>query len=133
VFLNEYTMKTITSFNARLITGALLLISVLSLSGCQKAADPLTTDPGTVVTPGANEVFISGSAFTPEIITVAANTTITWTNKDAMTHTVTSNSGVFSSGNMAKNATFSFKFTTPGTYAYHCALHSTMTATVVVN
>ena len=38
-------------------------------------------------------VTIQNFAFTPAAITVAAGTTVTWTNKDAATHTVTSNAG----------------------------------------
>jgi plastocyanin len=129
-------MKTINDSKGRLLAGTFILFATLAfLVSCQKMADPNlnTTGTGGTITPGANEVYIESSAFNPETITVAANTTITWTNKDAITHTVTSNTGVFSSGTLAKNATFSFKFTTPGTYPYHCTIHTAMTATVIVN
>lgn len=82
---------------------------------------------------GANEVYIQDMAFNPVTITVDANTTVIWTNKDTYPHTVTSDIGSFDSGTIAANGTYSHKFTLPGSYAYHCSIHSTMKATVVVN
>lgn len=83
--------------------------------------------------PGVNEVFIQGMAFNPSTITVAAGTTITWTNKDAIAHTVTSLTNLFNSGNIGTGGTYSFTFTTAGSYSYYCAIHPTMTASVTVN
>ncbi len=81
----------------------------------------------------ANEVIMSGSAFTPSTITVTAGTTVKWTNSDGVNHTVTGNTGIFNSGTVVNNGTFSFTFTAAGTFPYHCTLHSGMTGTVVVN
>ncbi len=83
--------------------------------------------------PPANQVFIQGMAFSPATLTVSVGTTVKWTNKDAVTHTVTSDSGVFDSGNKANGETFSFMFMTAGTYSYHCTIHPSMTAKIVVN
>ena len=83
--------------------------------------------------PGPNEVLISNYAFNPATLTIAANTTVTWTNKDGVGHTVTSDTGVFESGTLNTNGTFSYTFTTPGSYPYHCTPHPYMTATVIVN
>ena len=84
-------------------------------------------------TPGANEVYIQGMAFSPVTLTVTAGTTVTWTNKDAMAHTVTSDSTLFVSGNIVANGTYSYTFNSAGTYPYHCAIHPTMKAKVIVN
>jgi plastocyanin len=87
----------------------------------------------TTATPqAANEVFIQGMAFSPQTLTVSVNTTVKWTNHDAITHTVTSDTNLFSSGNIAAGSTYSFQFTTPGTFPYHCSIHPDMTATVIV-
>jgi plastocyanin len=86
-----------------------------------------------VAGPGANEVFIQGMAFNPVTITVSAGTTITWTNKDGVSHTVTSDTALFDSGTIASNGTYSHTFSTAGTFAYHCSIHTDMMATVVVN
>ncbi len=75
--------------------------------------------------------------FTPQTITISVGTTVTWTNRTSIPHTVTSDDGKsFDSGManpIAEGMTFSFKFTKPGTYKYHCALHPTMmTGTIIV-
>jgi plastocyanin len=83
--------------------------------------------------PGTNEVWIQDMAFNPAtIISVAAGTTIKWTNKDAADHTVTSDSGLFDSGKIRKDGTYSYMFQTAGTYLYICAFHTSMTAKIVV-
>jgi plastocyanin len=76
----------------------------------------------------------TNKGFTPNTITVVlgVNNTVVWTNNDSSPHTVTSNGGVFDSGNMAPGQTYSFTFSAPGTYAYHCTYHPWMTATVIV-
>jgi plastocyanin len=71
-------------------------------------------------------------AFNPASLIVTAGTTVKWTNKDGIIHNVTSNTGVFSSGSIPDNGTFSYTFSTAGTYQYHCTIHPSMTATVVV-
>jgi plastocyanin len=81
---------------------------------------------------GANEVSIQSFAFDPKVLTVPVNTTVKWTNNDAVTHTVTSDSPLFNSGNLAPGDTFSFLFTATGTYTYHCSIHTDMTASIVV-
>jgi len=109
--------------NVKLLVVVFLILAISS--GCSKSDN-------TTQTPGASEVFIQSFAFTPPAITVSVNTTITWTNKDAAAHTVTSDIGLFDSGNLNTNETFSRKFTTTGTFNYHCTNHPTMTAKVIV-
>src|SRR5437763_11693100 len=81
----------------------------------------------------AAAVNITGMAFSPSTLTVKAGTTVTWTNNDNMTHTVTSDdSNGFNSGDMTNTKTYSYTFSTAGTYSYHCYYHSGMTGTVTV-
>jgi plastocyanin len=89
--------------------------------------------------PGANEVFIEGMAFSPVIITVIANTTVIWNNKDEVAHSVTSDTlGLLdsgsnsSSGGYSGGGTWSHIFTASGSFPYHCTIHSSMKGTVVV-
>ncbi len=104
-----------------------VLVAILGISGsCSKSST-------SQVTPGTNEVLIQNYAFDPVTITVSANTTVTWTNNDPVGHTVTSDNGVFDSGMMNTGKTFSHLFNTPGSYPYHCIIHSYMTGTVIVN
>lgn len=118
-------MKKIIGSKTKMISGIVILFTILSISGsCKKS----TSD-----TPGMNEVFIQGMAFNPRTITVTANTTIIWTNKDGVAHTVTSTTGLFDSGSINSNGTYSHTFATAGTFPYRCTIHPSMTASVVVN
>jgi plastocyanin len=131
-------MKKLIRSESRFIIGIGLLFAILTITNsCSKstAADMYGTGGTTKGTggPGTNEVWIQGMAFTPATITVNAGTTITWTNQDAVVHTVTSNTGAFASGSIGNGGTYSFKFNTAGTFPYHCAVHPSMTATVIVN
>ncbi|QHC23702.1 cupredoxin domain-containing protein [Streptomyces sp. GS7] len=81
-----------------------------------------------------NAVAIKNFAFSPATLKVKVGTTVTWTNQDTDPHTVTStgSGGPLRSAAMATNATYSYTFTKPGTYAYLCTIHPFMTATVEV-
>lgn len=78
------------------------------------------------------EVEIEDFAYISATITVKVGTTVTWENKDKVQHTVTSDSGLFDSGLLAKGVPFSFTFTEPGTYTYHCTPHPNMKGTIIV-
>jgi plastocyanin len=82
--------------------------------------------------PTGNTVSISGFAFSPSSLTISAGDSVTWTNHDAVAHTTTSNTGVWNSGSLSQNQSFTFRFMNAGTYPYHCAIHTTMTGTIVV-
>ena len=131
-------MKSLIGSKSRVLISAAILVAILSvLNSCSKTTDYNTPSPGpgTKGGPGANEVWVQGSAFSPATITVTAGTTIKWTNKDGMSHTVTSDVGgaeIFDSGSMADGATFTWQFNNTGTFKYHCTFHAGMKATVVV-
>jgi plastocyanin len=78
-------------------------------------------------------VKIVNFTFAPKSVTVKAGTTVTWTNQDDETHTVTSTTKQFKSKPLDTDDKFTFTFTTPGTYEYFCSLHSYMTGTIVVD
>ena len=122
--------------NRKKIQGIALLAILLIAFSCSKSSNsdmnPATNTTGGSGGPGVNEVFIQGMAFVPATITVTAGTTITWTNKDAIAHTVTSDTNLFDSGSLSPGKSFTFTFATAGTYPYHCTIHPTMTATVSV-
>jgi len=97
-----------------------------------------STDPNGNNQPGENEVWMQNTAFVPSELTVSTGTTVTWVNKDAFTHTVTSGAAgnptdLFDSGNMGENDTFSFTFQSEGTFPYFCKIHpNQMTGTITV-
>ena len=64
---------------------------------------------------------IASFSFQPASLTVSVGTTVTWTNNDSASHTVTADDGSFKSGTLGKGETFSQTFATAGTFAYHCA------------
>ncbi|NVO19931.1 MAG: cupredoxin domain-containing protein [Bacteroidetes bacterium] len=116
-------MKTRTFIAA---SALILLFSVISASsGCKKSSDSV---PG----PGLNEVWIENFQFNPSVVNTTVNSTVQWINKDNSAHTATSDSAVFASPTLNAGTTFSYTFTKPGTYKYHCSFHSTMTGTVIV-
>jgi plastocyanin len=71
-------------------------------------------------------------AYQPKTLEVPVGTTITWTNQDAIQHSVTASDGSFDSGLFTQGGTFSHTFDVPGTYAYICARHGSMMGEVVV-
>jgi plastocyanin len=78
------------------------------------------------------EVKIDNFSFGPDPITVAAGTTVTWTNRDDIPHTVVSTDKVFKSKVLDTDGTFSYTFSKPGTYPYFCSVHPKMTGKVIV-
>ena len=92
---------------------------------------PTTTPPSTVVT-GTTQVQIVNFAFAPASMQVPVGTRVTWTNQDTAPHTVTFTATRQGSGTLQQGQTFGYTFATPGTYAYYCAVHPYMTATVTV-
>ncbi len=83
--------------------------------------------------PMAVAVDISEFAFTPATLEVKVGDTVTWTNLDSAPHTVTSSDGSIQSGTLDQGASFSYTFTTPGTFDYHCEFHANMAGQVVVS
>ncbi|GAC1474024.1 MAG: hypothetical protein PVSMB7_28640 [Chloroflexota bacterium] len=70
--------------------------------------------------------------FQPAVLTIAAGTSVTWTNQDSAAHAIAGNAGDFSSGTLNTGASYTFAFTRAGTYAYHCSIHPSMTGSIVV-
>jgi plastocyanin len=78
------------------------------------------------------QVKIDNFSFEPATITIAPGTTVTWTNRDDIPHTVVSDDKVFKSKALDTDEQFSFTFSKPGTYPYFCSIHPKMTGKVVV-
>jgi plastocyanin len=81
---------------------------------------------------GGAAVTIKGFAFTPPTISAKVGETITWTNQDAASHTVTLDDKSVDSGNIATNATYSHAFTAAGSFPYHCQIHPQMKGTITI-
>lgn len=125
----------------RRLLATLPAAGVLLLAGCsQPRPAATTTAPNTtavsITAPAApvrgDQVSIDGFAFAPVTLTVAAGTTVTWTNRDEEPHTVAASDGSFHSPGMGTGATFTHTFATAGTFEYVCSIHPMMHGTVVV-
>ncbi len=87
---------------------------------------------------GSNDVTIAGYAYSPSELSVSVGTTITWINMDGVMHTVSFGGHEDDhlegpdSGPMYHMGVWSYTFNEPGTYAYHCDPHPSMTGTVIV-
>jgi plastocyanin len=77
-------------------------------------------------------VKIDNFTFNPQVLTIRAGTTVTFTNSDDIPHTVVAKDKAFRSKTLDTDDTFTFTFTTPGSFAYFCSLHPHMTGTIVV-
>ena len=75
----------------------------------------------------------STKAFVPAVIKVAVGTTVTWTNDDAIIHTVTDLGNKFDSGFIQPSKTWQHTFDTYGNYYYFCSIHPWMRGTVIVS
>ena len=105
-----------------------LLALVIFASGCVNYG---TNQPPGNPPASGNSVSIQGFAFNPATLTIKAGTTVTWTNEDSASHTITS-AGFFDSGTVATGQTFSKTFDQPGTYNYACSIHPSMKGKIIV-
>ncbi len=78
------------------------------------------------------EVKIDNFSFGPGTLTVPVGTTVTWTNRDDIPHTVVSADGVFKSKVLDTDEKFSYTFSKAGTFPYFCSIHPKMTGKVIV-
>ena len=119
----------------------ILLVSVLLITiscGTSSPGTDTQTEPPEGESPGPDftlgnvTVIIENLAFSPETINVDAGTTVNWINRDFVSHTVTSRTGIFDSGIMPRDAGYSYTFNETGDFEYYCTLHPNMVGHVIV-
>ena len=98
-------------------TIVLFIVCWLGVSGCGKEVEG---------TPGVNEIWLEYQLFRPAQLVVQVGTTVKFINKGNPTHTVQGN--LFYSGKIKSGETYSYTFTTPGTYYFTCGFHSSNTS-----
>jgi plastocyanin len=103
-----------------------MVAMVLLLAGLPKVAANTQK-----VASATNEVKIDNFSFGPGTIAVAVGTTVTWTNRDDIPHTVVC-AGKFRSKTLDTDGKFTFTFAAAGEYKYFCSLHPHMTGVVKV-
>ncbi len=79
-----------------------------------------------------NVVTIDNFTFTPPELTVAVGTTVKWVNHDDIPHLVVNKDKVFRSKALDTDDSYSFTFTSAGTFDYFCSLHPHMVGKVIV-
>ncbi|HEY8756702.1 MAG TPA: plastocyanin/azurin family copper-binding protein [Candidatus Dormibacteraeota bacterium] len=85
--------------------------------------------------PGTKVIANSSLQFAPGKVTVSTGEIIQWTvAQDSVPHNVTfdSDSTLNSAPTLGPGENWEVKFTVPGTYAYHCTIHSGMDGQVTV-
>jgi len=71
-------------------------------------------------------------SFDPQNPTIYIGDTVTWSNIDGSGHTTTSNGSIWNSGTLQNGQSFSFTFTSAGTFPYRCSIHAGMTGSITV-
>lgn len=82
--------------------------------------------------PAAATVHIRDFAFVPPTLTVVPGTTVRFVNDDTEAHTVTASDRSFDSGGLDTGDSWTYRFASPGKFAYFCALHPYMHGVVTV-
>ena len=79
----------------------------------------------------ANEITIDNFTFTPKELTVPVGTTVKWLNHDDIPHTIVEKKTTFRSKALDTDDSYSFTFTSAGTFDYFCGLHPHMVGQVI--
>jgi plastocyanin len=88
---------------------------------------------GAVAAQEATDVItIDNFTFTPKELTVAVGTTVKWVNHDDIPHTVVEKKTTFRSKALDTDDSYSFTFTSAGTFDYFCGLHPHMVGQIIV-
>ncbi|WP_175483056.1 cupredoxin domain-containing protein [Actinokineospora iranica] len=77
-----------------------------------------------------HSVTLQNLQYNPATMTVAVGDTVNWSNSDSVIHSVTG--GPLDSPNLDPGATYSFTFTSAGTFDYQCKFHPDMAGRVTV-
>jgi plastocyanin len=79
-----------------------------------------------------NVITIDNFTFSPKELTIAVGTTVKWVNHDDIPHTIVEKKTTFRSKALDTDDSYSFTFTSAGTFDYFCGLHPHMVGQVVV-
>ena len=119
---------------AAIVVGACSGAAATAAPTAPPTAAPTTAPAASAGSGAVVPVAIRDFAFDPAAATVGAGGKVTWTNADSVDHTVTfDDATVQSSGMLKTGVPFSVTFAAAGSFAYHCAIHPSMTGTVTVS
>lgn len=118
------------------IGAAVILVMAVALATPKYKSTPMSAmDSSTVSAVATDAVSIKNYMFDPMVIKVKVGTKVTWTNTDGVHHNVVADQASSAAPNgplIGQDEKYSFTFTKPGTYTFHCAPHPYMHGTVIV-
>ncbi len=82
------------------------------------------------VSPKTYNVTVENFSFNPAELNIKKGDTVIWTNQDSAPHKISGSS--FQSGTLNKGGSFSYTFTTAGTFDYICSVHAYMSGKIIV-
>jgi plastocyanin len=112
--------------NRNLVAALVLgpVVGAMLAFGAIAAQDATTKD--------TSEITIDNFTFTPKELTVAVGTTVKWVNHDDIPHTVVEKKTTFRSKALDTDDSYSFTFSSAGTFDYFCGLHPHMVGQIIV-
>lgn len=115
------------------LVGWLAMLLLLTAASCAPSkSSPAGGAQGTPDQPKLLSVTIQSYAFSPAQLTIKKGEAVTWTNQDNVQHTVTGDNGGPSSDPLSKGQSYSYTFTSAGTFPYHCGPHPYMKGSITV-
>jgi plastocyanin len=104
---------------------------IIGSTGCASSTKHTAGTPSAGAASGA--LTIKNFAFSPTPLTASVGNSITVTNNDSTDHTVTDGNRAFDTGHIAPGKSKTITISKPGTYAYHCNIHSFMKGVIQVS
>jgi plastocyanin len=144
-----FTSKQGAPVRKSVIAVAAAALLTAGLTACSSGTADETSSAKSSGKAGGPVIELSQLMYMPKTIEIKAGTTVTWTNAEPISHTVTSGmptgvdaetslrsgeepDGTFNEELPEEGDSFSFTYDEPGTYAYYCDIHKGMNAEIVV-
>jgi plastocyanin len=123
--------RTTRTRSLALLAPLVLLVGLAA--GCggsdDAAAAPASSSSGGAAT---KTITIKDFAFAPVMATAKKGDSITVSNADGATHTLTADKGGFDSGKVKSGGKATITLDEAGSFSYHCDIHSYMKGTIEV-
>ena len=124
-------MNGLLRLRATVLCGAYTMLS--ACSGGPAAPNSGVSQSARALTPAtATSVYIQDFTYVPAAIRVKKGTTIVFTNRDHVDHTVTANGHTFGSPKLVQGRSWKHTFAVTGVMKYYCRIHPYMHGEVVV-
>ena len=111
-----------------------LLASAVVVAAVSMACGSSTSVANSCGSSGANANInaTSSLSFSPKTATITHGQSVCWQNSSSVLHTVTDDGGAFDT-NLPVGQIFVHTYSSPGTFPFHCKIHTGMTGTITVN